>query len=131
MWNFIFTIFETSKKTKLQTKTEFDFTEIENYITEDNLRKISTDSSPGISNIPSKILLRAKSKLIPILKILFNEFIKTSYIPFEWKFAEVTPQFKNKGDKSDLYNYRGISPIAKLFEKITNIIFFRKQQNFI
>ena len=42
-------------------------------------------------------------------------------IPKEWKNALVTPLFKNKGDTTDLNNYRGISvitPIAKIFEKI-------------
>jgi hypothetical protein len=81
--NFIFHYFREIKNNFLQTKTEFNFTEINNDITEDNLREISADSSPGISNIPSKILLRAKSKLIPILTTLFNECIKSSYIPFD------------------------------------------------
>ena len=40
-------------------------------------------------------------------------------IPNEWKFAIVTPLYKNKGDLSDFNNYRGISvlsPFAKLVE---------------
>ena len=66
----------------LQTKIEFSFTEINNDITEDTLKRISADTYPGISNIPTKILLQAKSKLIKILKTLFSEFsecMKSSY----------------------------------------------------
>ena len=38
-----------------------------------------------------------------------------------FKTAVVTPLYKNKGDNTDLNNYRGISvlpPISKIFEKI-------------
>ena len=47
--------------------------------------------------------------------------LRHSTEPNEWKFAVVTPLFKNKGDVKDINNYRGISvlpPIAKFFEKI-------------
>jgi hypothetical protein len=93
--NFFFHHFRVIKNNFLQTKTEFNFTEINNDITGANLSEISADSSPGISNIPCKILLLARSKLIPILTTLFNECIKLSYIPFDWKCAVVTPLFKN------------------------------------
>ncbi len=42
-------------------------------------------------------------------------------MPDEWKFAIVTPLYKNKGDKTDPNNYRGISvlpPLAKVFERL-------------
>jgi hypothetical protein len=61
-----------------------------------------------------------KQALVDELDKLFNECIKSNLFPNEWKCAIVTPLYKNKGDRSDLNNYRGISvlaPIAKLFEK--------------
>jgi hypothetical protein len=42
-------------------------------------------------------------------------------LPNEWKFAIVTPLYKQKGELSDFNNYRGISvlsPFSKLFERI-------------
>ena len=52
---------------------------------------------------------------------LFNFCITNNCLPNEWKFAMVTPLYKNKGDLSDFNNYRGISvlsPFAKLFERV-------------
>ena len=87
--------------------------------------------------------MQAKDKLIPILTELFNDIIASNIIPAEWKSAVVTPLFKNKGDKLDMNNYRGISiipPVAKIFEKIiskqitdyfeNNMLFFEGQHGF-
>ncbi len=52
---------------------------------------------------------------------MFNICIQQQSIPIEWKIAVVTPLFKNKGNKNDMNNYRGISVLPvleKIFEKI-------------
>ena len=58
---------------------------------------------------------------MPIFTKLFNYCITTYSIPSEWKTAVVTPLYKNKGSRTDLNNYRGISilaPLSKIFEKL-------------
>ena len=83
------------------------------------LKSIDTDTSPGISNIPIKIL--AAAKIIPALTLIINKCFSTSTIPNEWKLAVVTPLYKSKGSKQDVNNYRGISilpAMSKIFEKI-------------
>ena len=63
-------------------------------------------------------------KIFPLIKLQLTKFFKGCLLdkmfPDEWKCSIVTPLYKNKGDKTDLNNYRGIyvlTPIAKLFEK--------------
>ena len=82
---------------------------------------LTPSSGPGLSEIPSKLIKFAANIFAPILTRLFNHCIDIGKFPVEWKSAIVTPLYKNKGQKNDLNNYRGISvlpPIAKIFEKI-------------
>ena len=42
-------------------------------------------------------------------------------MPIEWKLAHLTPNYKGKGSKSDISNYRPLSvlsPIAKVYESL-------------
>jgi retron-type reverse transcriptase len=42
-------------------------------------------------------------------------------MPIEWKLAHLTPNYKGKGSKSDISNYRPLSvlsPIAKIYESL-------------
>ena len=89
-------------------------------IVEKFIQSLDASSGPGVTDIPTKVIKYCQN-IVPILTSLFNQCIQTCTIPKEWKTALVTPLFKNKGDTTDLNNYRGISvipPIAKLFEKI-------------
>ena len=142
---FIYHHFKNMKQNikSFNNSTAFSF----NKVNEDDvlhyLKQISPDSSPGISNIPTKVILGAKLKLIPVLTSLFNQCMSSASIPNEWKCAVVTPLYKQKGDATDPNNYRGISiipPTAKLFEKIiakqisdyfeNNCIFYSGQHGF-
>ena len=130
------------KENYIKINKELSFNHIDDDTLLDNLNQISQTSSPGKSNLPIKIILAAKSKLVPFLSKLFNDCITSKTKPIEWKCAVVTPLFK-KGDKLDLNNSRGISvisAIAKLFEKIiakqisayfeNNSLFFDGQHGF-
>ena len=74
---------------------------------------------------------------------IFNNCLTSGIIPDEWKTAVVTPLYKNKGNKSDVNNYRGISvlpPVSKIFERLiasqissffeSNQIFYSGQHGF-
>ena len=83
------------------------------------INKLSITSSAGITGIPTKLLKELDYKLTPVLTEIFNNCISTGILPDEWKPAVVTSQFKNKGSKDVVNNYRGISvlpPINKVFE---------------
>ena len=115
--------FNNLKKEKLINTPECNFSF--NKVTTEQIvkafEKISSESSPGYSGIPSKILVNSLKELSPILMSIFNYCIQSGTIPDEWKFSIVLPLFKNKGNADDCNNYRGISllsPIAKIFETL-------------
>ena len=82
---------------------------------------MSIRSSGGVTDIPVRVLKAARLQLATILKEIFDLAVSTDEIPDEWKFAVITPLYKNKDDKDDLNNSRGIAvlpPIAKVFERL-------------
>ena len=118
----------------------FSFKKVTEEEVENCLKELKNSSSPGVTEVPTKLF---KLTPISVLTKLFNSCIETCKIPCEWKFAEITPLYKNKGVKTDLNNYRGISvlpPISKVFEKLLakqitqyfneNKLFFEGQHGF-
>ena len=113
---------DLKKKNILKTNINgFSFKTVDESEVEKLFSNLSSSSSPGISDIHPKILKLIPHILIPIYTKLFNFCITTNTFPEEWKSAVVTPLYKNKGSRTDLNNYRGISilsPVSKIFEKL-------------
>jgi hypothetical protein len=108
-------------KLKTNSATVFKFHNISYGTVFEQIKELQNSKGPGITGIPTKILKILNEKICVIVTNLFNECIKTSLIPSEWKSAVVTPLYKRSGSKDDANNYRGISvlpPIGKIFEKI-------------
>ena len=54
---------------------------------------------------------------------MFNKTLDTGIMPTEWLVGMIVPLYKNKGNKEDTNNYRGItllSCMGKLFTSILN-----------
>ena len=119
--DFIFNNLKQLKVNSLLDKSKFSFSSVNKNDIMKHLKTISSNSSPGVSGISIQIFKHCSDVLLPIINLIFNNCIQTCQLPAEWKCAVVTPLYKNKGDKGDINNYRGISvlpPIAKLFEKV-------------
>ena len=86
------------------------------------LSKLDINKSPGVDNIPSRILqICAKELLVP-LSHLFNLSLRSGVMPSLWKSANITPIHKNN-NKELVENYRSISllPIpAKCLERLVH-----------
>ena len=100
---------------------QFDFVHTTYEAVLDLIHSLDNKSSPGMSGIPVSVLKACSTTLARPLTDIYNNCIRTSVFPREWKTAIVTPLYKNKGQADDMNNYRSISvlsPLAKIFEKI-------------
>ena len=80
------------------------------------------NKSCGIDNIINEFLKYSPESYIELLVKLFNIILKTGIIPTEWCISFISPIYKNKGEKSDPNNYRGISIISCLGKLFTALI---------
>ena len=104
-----------------QCNIAFHFQEIEIKDVLSKLQRISCDSNNDVLGFDSRLLLACRDVITPVLTKLFNASLSRSIVIDDWKFARVSPVYKNKGDISEMANYRPISVIghiAKVFESI-------------
>ena len=86
------------------------------------LRRLDIHKSPGVDNIPSRILQICAKELSVPLSHLFNLSLRSGVMPTLWKSANITPIHKNN-NKEFVENYRSISllPIpAKCLERLVH-----------
>ena len=97
-------------------------------IVEEVLAAINANKSDGPDNIQNMVLKKCAQSLCVPLSVIFRRSLDTGEIPSDWKFAIVTPIYKNKGSKSDPTKYRPISitsAVGKVLEKIINSVLRR------
>lgn len=85
------------------------------------IRSLKISSSSGPDGLSSKFLSDYADVLAAPLTIIFNKSMESGQVPEDWRVANVTPIYKNKGVKSKAENYRPISLTSipcKLMESI-------------
>lgn len=85
------------------------------------LKKISMSMSEGPDAISNFFLKQVSLEISLPLSLLFESFFQSGVIPRQWRQAIVCPVFKQKGNPSDVKNYRPISltsTVCKVMESI-------------
>ena len=88
---------------------------------------LSIGKSCGNDNIPAEILKSNKDTIIPHLYQILLMCWKYREIPQNMKDANIVTLYKNKGDKGDCNNYRGISLLSITGKAFARIILKRLQ----
>ena len=96
-----------------------DFTIIE---LNKHINKLKNNKACGVDNVINEFLKFSPESYKMLLVKLFNVILKTGIIPTDWCLSFINPIYKNKGQKSDPNNYRGISIISCLGKLFTSLI---------
>ena len=85
------------------------------------LDQLSFGKAPGNDGIPVDVIKCAKETLLKELHEILCHWWKESDVPQDMRDANIVTLYKNKGDRGDCNNYRGISLlniVGKLFTKV-------------
>jgi hypothetical protein len=110
----------------------FRFSTIDETFVYDQLKKMKTSKSTGLTHIPARLLKDGRNALAKPLTVLMNRSLAEGTIPSEWKHAMVTPVYKS-GSKTDAANYRPISVLpvfVKILERaVHSMVYHYLQEN--
>ena len=83
---------------------------------------LSCSTAPGKDGIPPEVLKHGKAAVLQALHDLLCLCWEQGHIPQDMRDANIVTLYKNKGDRSDCNNYRGISLlniVGKVFARVT------------
>ena len=102
------------------SKNRFHFSPIDESQVLFFLNQLCLSKASGLDRISARIIRESADQISFAICKIFNCSLETGVFPDDWKFAKVTPLFK-QGERNDINNYRPISVIsviAKVFERI-------------
>ena len=87
-----------------------------------SIHKSSMKKAPGPDRICYEHLKHSLPFLLPIFHKLFNLCLTRMEIPNTWRTSLLKTLFKNKGERDNPNNYRGIALLNSLFKTLTSLI---------
>lgn len=91
------------------------------------INSLAGGKAPGSDNIPAEILKSGKPALLkPLLELLCRCW-EEGHIPQDLRDSTIVTLYKNKGDRSDCNNYRGISLLSIVGKVFARVILARLQ----
>ena len=87
------------------------------------IHKLKLNKACSSDLILNEFLRHSKTYMLTAFTKLFNIVFMTGIVPEEWSQGIISPIYKNKGDRTDPDNYRGITILScfgKLFTAVLN-----------
>ena len=81
---------------------------------------LNNSGAEDLNGLSNKVIKMSKEALVLPITYLINQCICTNKWPNKWKLSKIVPLYKNKGDRTDVSNFRPVallSPISKIVEK--------------
>ena len=91
------------------------------------IRNLNPNKAVGPDSVHNKMLIKAVDIIAAPLVTLLNRSLSEHKLPTPWKLANVTPIYKNKGEKDSCGNYRPVSLlscVSKIMEKCVQVHVF-------
>ena len=76
------------------------------------VKKLKVHKAPGIDGLPAEVYKYGGDLLLEKLTSLFNLCWSTGDVPGDLRDAVIVSLYKNKGEKSDCSNYRGVTLLS-------------------
>ena len=90
--------------------------------------RLPSGKAPGLDGIPSEVIKCAKGPLLKYLHILLCQCWEEGEVPQDMRDCNIVTLYKNKGDRSDCNNYRGISLLSIVGKLFARVILNRLQK---
>ena len=101
---------------------KFKFLQIPSTDVYTKLLRLSGTTSLDVLELDTYLLKLAAHLIAPSLSHVFNLSLYQGVLPDDFKFARITPVFKNKGNLSDVSNYRPISVISHISKILESLV---------
>ena len=86
------------------------------------VKELKNGKACGTDNILNEFIKATFSIMKHVYVDLFNRVLNSGQIPESWTIGMIMPIYKNKGDKGDFDNYRGITILSCLGKLFTSVI---------
>ena len=86
------------------------------------VKDLKNGKACGTDEILNEYIKTTFQKMESVYVDLFNRVLNEGKIPEAWTIGMITPIYKNKGDKMDVNNYRGITILSCLGKLFTSVI---------
>ena len=86
------------------------------------VKELKNGKACGIDQILNEFIKSTFDRMKHIYVDLFNRILSEGQIPEAWTIGMIVPIYKNKGDKGDFNNYRGITILSCLGKLFTSVI---------
>ena len=86
------------------------------------IQSMNNNKSPGIDNIPAELYKNGGGLLLNNVHSLIKRIWKEEKMPTDWTTDIIVPIYKNRGDKLQCKNYRGISLLCTGYKIVTTVL---------